>query len=216
MNSRQACDVLARSATLLGESPVELAEIGITAETRFSRHQKLPPKKVDDKPFEKPAAAEPAKPKVCRRFPPGWQMVVYDAKNKEPEPKWLQLYTFTPLRPARFLEPTVHYDAEEGKLNIDVALSADRDIPPCSQKTPVRLVMDVRDSAGRPVNVQSQAGAGLRGQTKALVYPARPRDVLYAPVRSDGREALRVELSVDDYPRAFLLKSAWNQATSQL
>jgi hypothetical protein len=211
MNSHQACDVLARSATLLGETPIELAELGKPQKLAFPAI-KPPPKKPDDKPPDKPAA-EPAKPKVDVSH--GLALVVCDAKNKEPEPKWLQLYSFTPLRPTRYLEPTVHYDAEEGKLNIDVALSAERDIPPCSEKTPVQLIMDVRDSAGRPVNIASQAGPGLRGQTKALLYPARPRDVLYAPVRSDGRESLEVELSVDDYPRAFLFEVGLNKAASQ-
>ena len=214
MNSRQACDVLARSATLLGESPVELAEIGKPQKLAFPAIKPPPAAPPSAPPATPPTpAATPPKPKVD--VSAGLAMVVCDAKNKEPEPKWLQLYNFTPLRPARFLEPTVHYDAGEGKLNIDVALSADRDIPPCSQKSPVRLIMDVRDSAGRPVNIASQAGAGLRGQTKALVYPARPRDVLYAPIRSDGREALEVQLSVDDYPRAFLFEVGLNKAVSQ-
>ncbi len=213
MNSRQACDVLARSATLLGESPVELAEIGKPQKLAFPAIKPPVAPAPSAPPTTTPSPAAPPKPKVD--VSAGLAMVVCDAKNKEPEPKWLQLYSFTPLRPARYLDPTVHYDAAEGKLNIDVALSADRDIPPCSQKTPIRLNMDVRDSAGRPVNIASQAGAGLRGQTKALVYPARPRDVLYAPVRSDGRESLEVELSVDDYPRAFLFEVGLNNAVSQ-
>ena len=137
-------------------------------------------------------------------FPPGWRWSFATRRLRSRQPKWRQLYSFTPLRPAD-LEPTVRYDAGEGQLNIDVALSADRDIPPCSQTDAVRLIMDVRDSAGRAVNLQSQAGAGLRGQTKALLYPARRRRALCA-VRSDGREALQVELSVDDYPRAFLFE----------
>ena len=212
MNCRQACDVLSQSpALLLGESPVELAEIGKPQKLAFPA-VKPPPKKADEKAPEKPAA-EPAKPKVD--VSAGLALVVCDAKTKEPEPKWLQLYSFTPLRPARYLEPTIRYDAGEGQLNIDVALSAERDIPPCSKTTPIRLIMDVRDSAGRAVNLQSPAGAGLHGQTKALLYPALPRDVLYAPVRSDGREALQVELSVDDYPRAFLFEVGLNKATSQ-
>ncbi len=212
MNSRQACDVLARSATLLGESPVELPEIGKPQKLAFPAIKPAPAPSAP--PATPPApAAPPPKPKVD--VSSGLAMVVFDAKNKEPEAKWLQLYSFTPLRPARYLEATEHYDAEEGKLNIDVALSAEREIPLCSQESPVRLVMDVRDSAGRPVNIASQAGAGLRGQTKALVYPGRPHDVLYAPIRSDGRETLEVDLSVDDYPRAFLFNVGLNNVVSQ-
>jgi hypothetical protein len=211
MNCRQACDVLARSATLLGESPIELAEIGKPQKLAFPAI-KPPAKKSDEKPPEKPAGAEPPKPKID--VSAGLAMLICDAKNKEPEAKWLQLYSFTPLRPTHFLDPAVHYNADEGKLEIDVALPADRDIPPCSQKMPVRLTMEVRDAAGRPVNISSQAGEGLRGQTKALLYPARPRDVLYAPVRGNDHGAMQVELSVDDYPRAFLFDVGLNNAAS--
>jgi hypothetical protein len=113
------------------------------------------------------------------------------------------------------LEPAVHYDADEGKLNIDVALSADRDIPPCSKDSPVSLVMDVRDAMGRTVGAETQAGAGLHGQVKAEVFPESPHDVLYAPVHSDGLESLQVEVSVDNYPRAFLFEVGRNKAESQ-
>jgi hypothetical protein len=212
MNCRQACDALARSATLLGESAVELAELNKPQKLAFPA-VKPPPKKPDEKAPDKPAGPEAAKPKVD--VSAGLALVVCDAKSKEPEPKWMQIYNFAPLRPARYLDPTVRYDAEQGKLEIDVALAADRDIPPSSQKTPVRLTMAVRDSAGRAVNVASPTGAGLRGQTKAILYPALPHDVLYAPVRSDDRDPLQVELSVDDYPRAFLYEVGLNKVTSQ-
>jgi hypothetical protein len=171
-------------------------------------------KKADEKATEKPAGSgPPAKPKVD--VTQGLALVVCDAKNKEPEPKWIQLFDFSPLRPRRYLEPTVHYDAEEGKLQIEIALAADRDLPPCSQKEPIRLTMAVRDAAGRDVNALPQAGTGLRGQTKALLFPARPRDTLYAPIRFDSSRLLQVELNVDDYPRAFLYEVGRQKVTNQ-
>jgi hypothetical protein len=212
MTCRQACEILAQSATLLGESAVELADLEKPQKVAFPAI-KPPPKKADEKPPEKPPA-EPPKPKVD--VPSGLAMVVCDARSKEPEPKWIQTYIFAPLRPARYLDPTARYDTEEGKLEIAVALAADRDIPPCSQKAPVRLTMAVRDSAGRAVKMLSQpGGTGLPGQTKALLYPGLARDALYALVRSDGRDTLRVELNVDDYPRAFLYEVGLNRVTSQ-
>jgi hypothetical protein len=117
------------------------------------------------------------------------------------------------MRPSRYVEPTVQYNIEEGKLEIEVGLAADRDLPPCSQKEPVRLTMAVRDDTGR---LLSQAAAGFRGQTKALLFPLRPHDSLYAaPLRSDGRHLLQVELNVDDYPRAFLYEVGLQKVTSQ-
>ena len=143
----------------------------------------------------------------------GLAMVVCDAKSKEP--KWLQVYTFAPLRPASYLaEPRAKYDPAEGKLEIDVGLAAGRDLPPCSPKAPVRLAMAIRDANGRALDA-GQDAAGLPGQTKALLDPSRPRDVLYAFVRSEGRDTLQVEINVDDYPRAFLYDLSRSDMTWQ-
>ncbi len=120
------------------------------------------------------------------------------------------------LRPASYLdEPKSRYDPVEGKLEIDVALAASRDYPPCSPKSPIRLTMALRDANGRPVDAALQGGAGLPGQTKALLDPSRPRDLLYAFIRSEGRDTLQVEINVDDYPRAFLYDLGRNDVTWQ-
>jgi hypothetical protein len=216
MTCRQACDALARTGNLLGESAIELAQLGKPEKFAFPAF-KGPPKKVEEKPAdkaaEKPPKPEPDKPKVD--VSQGLVIVVSNANVKEPEPRWIQVFSFAPLRPSRYLEPTVHYDVDQGKLEIEVSLAADRDLPPCSQKAPVRLTMTVRDDSGRAVALLAQPDAGLRGQTKALLYPARPRDVLYAPVRSNGRDPIQVELNVDDYPRAFLYDVSLNKVTNQ-
>ena len=203
LNCPQACDLLARAGTLLGESAVELPQSDTPQKLAFPVIK--PPakasEKLPEKPPEKPAGSEPAKPKVD--ISAGLAMVVCDAKSKEP--KWLQLYTFAPLRPASYLaEPRAKYDPVEGKLEIDVGLAAGRDLPPCSPKAPVRLAMAMRNANGRTVDAAVPGSAGLPGQTKALLDPGRPRDVLYAFVPSAGRDTLQIEINVDDYPRAFL------------
>ena len=199
LNSSQACDLLARSATLLGESAVDLAEMDKPTKLAFPALK--PPAKAAEKPPDKPSPQEPANPSVD--ISAGLAMVVCDAKTKEP--RWLQVYTFAPLRPASYLdEPKAKYDPADGKLEIDVALTSGRDLPPCSAKAPMRLAMALRDANGKTYEAAGQGGEGLPGQTKALLYSGQARDSLYAHVPSTGRETLQVEIDVDDYPRAIL------------
>ena len=214
MNCRQACEILERSGILLGESGVELAQLRTSQKIVFPAVKSPPAKKADDGAAEKPEGKKaPEKLKIDVTH--GMAFVVYDAKRKEPEPKWIAVFAFSPLRPSRYLDPTAQYNSDEGKLEIEVALAADRDIPSCSKAEPIRLTMAVRDAAGRAVNVLPQGGTGLRGQTKALLFPARPHDALYAPIRSVPGHLYQVELNVDDYPRAFLYEVGLQKVTNQ-
>ncbi|MGO9115631.1 MAG: carboxypeptidase-like regulatory domain-containing protein [Thermoguttaceae bacterium] len=212
---RDACEMLrsGNSGSLLGEANVDLSQLGKSQRLAFPAFKAPPSKKADDKATEKPEAKEPSA-KAKGDVTQGLALVFCDAKSKDLEPRWIQVFDLSPLQPGQYMESKPDYDSVKGELKIDVAISDGRDFPPCSLKEPIHVTMTIRTDVGPDGNELPQASTNLNGKFSASLYPSKSHDTLYAPIPSDGRFR-HIELDVDDYPRAFLYDVGLHKVTER-
>lgn len=152
----------------------------------------FPPPQPPETDAETPTAAGEEKP------PPGPQvtrgLACLIRESAAGPPRWIKWIEFSPRPPRDYLKPRVDYDAGRGRISIEVKAASPQDLPPLSSENPIRVVWDTEGAL--PANATVKDAAELAD--------ADAMGRLYADVEADPDRRVRVRLSVDGYPRAFV------------
>jgi hypothetical protein len=128
----------------------------------------------------------------------GLACVLRDPATKAPQS--IRRVTFVPLSPAAYISPKVAYNANKGQINVEV--TADRDLPPFSKEDPIVVQWDMRGKTPAEA-AGSQLGATLD--------PESPQGRLFLDTARAANKIIEVWLTVDDYPRVFHYKVQCDQ-----
>lgn len=152
-------------------------------------------------PFPKPAEEPPAK--LDKPLPPvaphGMIVVVNDPKSGRSMVKRIEV---APQRPRRFLRPQVRYNADRERIEVTVVPIDRSQIPPEGVKVRAEIVEPL------PIDAERE----LEGDVVSPNFEAR----LFVAVDSQSEKFLTMQISVDDYPRAFIFRIPCSENTAEL
>ena len=170
------------------ETLVEIAD--------FTIPQDAQPFKI---PFPKPLGEPKQTASQSSSLSQEFVLVITDRKTGQ---SLIQPVVVTPQRPRRFLRPLVRYNADRERIEVTVVPIDNALLPPQGVKVRMHLLEPLPDDASRE----------LEAEIGSPDFEAR----MFADVAARPEKSVTLQLSVDDYPRAFIFRVPCETNTGNL